>query len=491
MTPGDNDRPSPPSIPPAPPTAEMLAPRTSHVPLTPMMDFLQRRLETLEKELAAERERARSAQGLLAQQDSMRGEVEANLKGLYDQIRKEKSERETDEMKAHARGRVDALEKRLDEMHQTWADLLKEAISHRDSNEVRESSTISKTVTNLSEQIEQWRADVSAIPAEERRILSQLSDRLSQFTSEIDARMGQAERRQSLESEKQDARLAELGRERAAMQEALSEQSHMVRQEYVKERLRRETELNELIRGSLESGSAEVKGELAKLVDQLNTPPKVKDQLVADLEQEKLDLIRALKDRSETLNKFMAERRAVEQTMGESMLETHGRLDAEREKTRQAERRADQFEERIKNLEDRLEAAARTSADKDARWTALAAERDEITKALVAEAGKVREQIQERARSEADWAARWSQSQDRAAQETLRAGQEAAAVSEARAQVTVVSEHMTRALQEKDTILNRFAGWEKDRQALLKTIRDKDEMIAMLSSSFQNILKKP
>ncbi len=490
MTPDGEDRPSPPSIPPAPPSAEMLAPRASHVPLTPMMDFLQRRLETLERELAAERERARSAQGMLTQQESMRGEVESNLKGLYDQIRKEKSDRESEEMKAHARGRVDALEKRLDEMHQTWANLLKEAITNRDSTEVRESSTTLKSVTNLNQQIEQWRADVSAIPAEERRVLAQLSERLDHFTSEIDARIGQAERRQTLESEKQDARLAEFGRERAAIQEALAEQSHAVRQEFVKERLRRENELNELIKGSLAGGAAEVKGELAKLVDQLNTPPKVKDQLVADLEQEKLDLMRALKDRSETLTKFMAERRAVEQTMGQSMLETHGRLDGEREKTRQTERVAAQLEERIKTLEDRLEAAARGAADKDVRWAVLAAERDELTKALLAEAAKVREQIAERVRSEAAWGAKLSQAQDRTAAETARAAKEAVSVSEARSQLTVVSDQMMRALQDRDAILNRFAAWEKDRQTLFKTIRDKDEMIAMLSSSFQNILKK-
>ena len=328
MTPDGEDRPSPPSIPPAPPSAEMLAPRASHVPLTPMMDFLQRRLGRWSASWPPSASALR--QGMLTQQESMRGEVESNLKGLYDQIRMEKSDRESEEMKAHARGRVDALEKRLDEMHQTWANILKEAITNRDSTEVRESSTISRSVTNLNQQIEQWRADVSAIPAEERRVLTQLSERLDHFTSEIDARIGQAERRQTLESEKQDARLAEFGRERAAIQEALAEQSHAVRQEFVKERLRRENELNELVKTSLEAGTAEVKGELAKLVDQLNTPPKVKDQLVADLEQEKLDLMRALKDRSETLNKFMAERRAVEQTMGQSMLETHGRMDAER-----------------------------------------------------------------------------------------------------------------------------------------------------------------
>ena len=328
MTPDGEDRPSPPSIPPAPPSAEMLAPRASHVPLTPMMDFLQRRLGRWSASWPPSA--SACAPGMLTQQESMRGEVESNLKGLYDQIRMEKSDRESEEMKAHARGRVDALEKRLDEMHQTWANLLKEAITNRDSTEVRESSTISRSVTNLNQQIEQWRADVSAIPAEERRVLTQLSERLDHFTSEIDARIGQAERRQTLESEKQDARLAEFGRERAAIQEALAEQSHAVRQEFVKERLRRENELNELVKTSLEAGTAEVKGELAKLVDQLNTPPKVKDQLVADLEQEKLDLMRALKDRSETLNKFMAERRAVEQTMGQSMLETHGRMDAER-----------------------------------------------------------------------------------------------------------------------------------------------------------------
>ena len=110
----------------------------------------------------------------------------------------------------------------------------------------------------------------------------------------------------------------------------------------------------------------------------------------------------------------------------------------------------------------------------------MAAERDELTKALLAEAAKVREQISERVRSEAAWGAKLSQAQDRAAAETARAAKEAMSVSEAQARLTVVSDQMMRALQDRDAILNRFAAWEKDRQALLKTIRDKDDMIAAL-----------
>ena len=122
-------------VPPAPPRPEWLKPATG-VPatsgMTPMMDFFQRRVESLERELTVERERAASAQSLLAQQEALRTEVDAQLKTLSDQIRREKGEREGEEARSHSRGRIETLEKRLDEMNTTFAQLLKEAVTRRD-----------------------------------------------------------------------------------------------------------------------------------------------------------------------------------------------------------------------------------------------------------------------------------------------------------------------------------------------------------------------
>jgi hypothetical protein len=39
-------------------------------------------------------------------------------------------------------------------------------------------------------------------------------------------------------------------------------------------------------------------------------------------------------------------------------------------------------------------------------------------------------------------------------------------------------------------VVNRFGVWSQERERLLQTIRQKDGMISMLSSSFQGMLKK-
>ena len=74
--------------------------------------------------------------------------------------------------------------------------------------------------------------------------------------------------------------------------------------------------------------------------------------------------------------------------------------------------------------------------------------------------------------------------------ETARAGQEASSASDLRAKVATLSEHMARALQERDAVVARFADWERERQRLLDALKQKDGMVAMLSSAFQGSLKK-
>ncbi len=98
-----------------------------------MSTFSTSAVETLERELALERERAQTAQSILGHQESLKNEVDARLRRRYpDQLKqREKIERDGDEA-ACTRGRVEALEKRLDEMNSTFAQLLKEAVSSRD-----------------------------------------------------------------------------------------------------------------------------------------------------------------------------------------------------------------------------------------------------------------------------------------------------------------------------------------------------------------------
>jgi hypothetical protein len=82
-------------------------------------DFLAKRLSALEAELKAERERAVTAETRSRQQDDAREQVEAELRKVSDLLRREREE-------AHARGRIEALEQRLDEMQKAWMSSLSE-----------------------------------------------------------------------------------------------------------------------------------------------------------------------------------------------------------------------------------------------------------------------------------------------------------------------------------------------------------------------------
>lgn len=490
-------------IPPAPPPAEMLRPAAApHVPLTPMMDFLQRRLETLERELERERMRASSAQQALSAQDQLRSEVEANLKTLHEQIRREKSERESDEMRSHARGRIDVLEQRLDEMHHTWAELLKEAVSGRDAGAVegraasqaasQELARLSEAVNSLSSQLPELRSLVGQVPAEERKGFGQVADKLSSIAVSLEERLALLERRAAADGDKLDTRVIELTRERASLMESLQERDQAARREWMKERFLRENQITEQVGelckrlDDLATHSGAARADLGKVLSILLTPPKAKDAIITELEHEKEELLRALRDRAETLQKSMAARQELERTLGDSLQEAHSRLDAEREQTRQAERRAADALADVQQLRDKLEAAARVSGDKDARMESLLAERDALTRSLVSEAARLRDAIEARSKVEEDWAKRLAALQASAEGSMAARAQAELMTAELQSQLTVVSSQLAKTLQEKQG----SAGGESERQALLKRLREKDDMISMLTQSFQSALKK-
>ena len=571
-------KPAPPLIPPEPPPPELLRSVVPHVPLTPMMDFLQRRLETLEKELGAERDRAQAAQNLLAQQDTMRSEVEASLKNLHEQLRREKAERETESEKSHARGRIDSLEKRLDEMHKTWAALLKDAVTRRDDKDREAADTqaalgqevrgvaqglhelqahievgrsqsagaahemqthievwraqsagatqelqarieawraqSAEAARELQTQIEAWRAQSAEaaqsgatlgqfareLPERTQRVLSQLQDRLGTFVAEVADRLSSWEQRQAQESERQELRLSQLGRERAALQKQWEEANHAVRREFLQERIARE----EVLAGNIadicrrldaatagqaqaETEASQLKGEIAKVLTLLSTPPQAKDAVIAELEREKSELLMALRDRSDALAKYMTQRREVEKTMGAGLLDIHSRLDAERDRCRELQGRVAELEIGVKAAQDQADQAV---ADRDRSSASLTAERDALARSLVAESEKVRPQVEARVQAESAWTARLQETHKRLEAELARGSELSATVAELRAQIATLTEHMTKALQDKDAVVNRFGAWSQEREKLLQNIHEKDEMISMLSSTFQGMLKK-
>lgn len=508
-------------IPPLPPSPEML--RQSLAPLQPpappeppgsMNEFLQRRLESLERDLALQRERAQAAQNLLQQKEALSSEVEASLKGVMEQLKREKSERESDEAKAQARGRIDALEKRLDEMHQAWTSLLKETIAKKDSG----GADVSEKLVALAVQLAQWREEnrgLSQALPELRQLAGKLADpekafealvgqKVLQLGNEIGERLASWERRQALEAANLEERLESLARERAAMLQAVEEQNHAIRQQHVQENIRREemtlARIGGLARKFEEAGkegerlseeSRETKAQLAKILQLLTATPQAKDEITRALEREKKELSEALQLRSAALQQYTLERREIEQKMGEDILGLHRQIHEGEEKCRGLAARLAELELENGVLKDKTALAQKTAQEKVGWSDALAAEKEELTRALFAQAEKIRAQIAEQSRSDQEWGQKLSELQKKLAQETQGRVWAEAGISELRAQIATLTEHMTKALQDKDAVIQRFASWGEEREKLLTALKEKDEMVAMLNATFQNLLKKP
>lgn len=513
-------------VPPAPPRPELIATPPRLAVGTPMMDFFQKRVEALERELAAERERATAASSLLTQQEALKNEVEGHLKGLTDQLRREKAERDGEEAKSHARGRVEALERRLDEMNATFAQLLKEAVSRQSPAAAvmpvealgAELTVFRRTIKDVADQVTRWRDEMkelpallpevrsiaSRIPEDERRFEDQISRRLEEFAVKLQGTLSDWERHHDLELRKQDDRLQSLVDERAALATMWQEQGHAIRQEHLKERIARETAVADQIaelakrldgvdRGQREAGagSASAREALDHVVRILTATPKAKDEVIVELEAEKTELLKAMRERHEQLRAVLDERREIEKTMGDSLVSLSGELERERARTRAADARTEGVKGDIETLNNRIADLERALAERDSRALSLGAERDELTRALVGEAEKVRLALNERTAADERWHQRMLELQRKVEDETARAGQEAASTSDLRAKVATLSEHMARALQERDAVVARFADWERERQRLLDALKQKDGMVAMLSSAFQGSLKKP
>lgn len=525
-----SELPPPRPVPPAPPRPEWLRPAAAPAPApsssaAPMLDFFSRRVEALEKDLALERERALTAQNLLAQQDALRSEVDGHLKALTDQLRREKAERDGDAAKSHAQGRVDALEKRLDEMHGTFAALLKDAVAKRDAlpGQALESlgaelAVFRRTVKDVSEQVSRWRDEMKdlpqvlprveeltrRIPQDEERFETHIARRLDEFALRIGGTLAEWERRQELELQKQEERLLELARERAASTRLFEEQAHALTRDQERARGARESEvagrLAELAerldalaadgRGAA-GGRAALQETLERISRSLQERPHAKDEVIKALEEEKEDLRRALRDRHDALRRYSEERRAVEKSLGDGLVAAHAQIDAERERALAAQSQSAEARGRAAQLEARIADLERSVAERDARLESVAAERDQLTRALVAEAEKVRGGLASRAEAETAWHKKVQELQARIDAETGRRQDESSALSDLRLKLAAVTEQMARALQERDATVARFAEWDADRRRLLDALRQKDEMVSMLTSAFHGALGKP
>ncbi len=490
--------------PPAPPPAEMIKPSPQHVPLTPMMEFLQRRLESLERDLESERAKAQAAQNLIGQQEALRSEVDTQLKSLSKQLRREKSERENEDTRSHAKGRIDSLEKRLDEMHQTWASLLQQSIMRPGGTDLKaiieRLASCETALQKVPEAAAEVRSLANRIPADDRRFEGEVSRMLSEFSAGIKDQIASMQRQQALELERQEERVQALARERAALREAWETQSHGLRQGLLKEGLEREAKLSEKLEALAASQEisnkeasekgAELRALIDRIVEKIEKTPQAKDEVILALETEMGHLRKALQGRINDLRDYTNERRQIEQSMGMSLMDLNRELETEREKSRQLARRISELEHELLVSRDEHEAALRTGEDKNVRFKALAAERDVLVRSLIEESDKVRSHIESLRKSEEDWDKRYSELEQRLRSEIENRIKETGVSEDLRGQLTTLSSQLARTIQEKEAVQSRSASWEEERKKAQLALEKKEEMIGLLSHTFQTMLKK-
>lgn len=508
--------------PPAPPAPALLK-RDE----TPLMEYLRRRLEMMEQELVVERERARSAEGAIRQQESLRSEVEGQLKAIAEQIRQQKTVQDLEEQKLLSRGRIELLEKRLDEMHQTWAALLKDAVVRNQgsfeaaSSEIRQVTGALEALRSEFARVKEGVAEVTGmapdlrgiqelVPSlakgrseDERALREQIREMLLRFGEEVGLRLKEMEARLSRESELQRERLSRLDRERETLDETLQEQRRLAREEALQDRESIERQLQEQLEGMRRAvdGVAQGQGGLAGSAEQLKTlsesihailtrPAKAKEEMLVELEGEKSDLLRALKERTEQLRAYTLERREVERSLGESLMDLNRQLDVERASHQETKSQISSHQLAADALRAEREMLQQQLSHQEDRWRKLAAERDALVLSLVSETEKVRRQIEGRMESDRAWEAKLIEHQKLLNDERdakLKAEQ---AACDLRSQQQTITDHVTRVLREKEAVEKGFEAWQKEKEELLAALRKKDEMVGMLSSTFRNLLKK-
>jgi chromosome segregation ATPase len=509
--------------PPVPPPAALLKEGES-----PLMGYMRQRMELMERELIKERERAIGSEKVLQQQESLRGEVEDQLKKLSDQLKQEKMIQELETDKSASHGRVDALEKRLDEMHKTWAGLLETAVSRKEhdvglagpeaqsivENLVamrREMANFKDTLAGIPEMVPDIAQLRNMVPADQRRraeeekaLREHLQGMVDRMAESLVERLGGLDRRLAQELGTHRERIEALARERDSLREAVDEQRHNVRQEYLKEHNALEVGLQqklEELRAPIEeiakaqSGSGGALDAIEQVTKQLHAiltrPAAVKDQMLLDVEQEKKDLLRALKERTEQLRSYTLERREVEHTLGESLMDLNRQLEAERAKDRQRKEHIASLESTIEALKADDTLKVKEAEQQQNRFTQLAAERDKIIEALTLEAEKVRKQVEARMESDRRWEEKVLDFQKLLNDESEKRLQAEHTASDLRAQIQTLSNHITSVIRDKESAEQEQVEWQTKKQETQESLRKKDEMIAMLSATFQNLLKKP
>jgi chromosome segregation ATPase len=305
------------------------------------------------------------------------------------------------------------------------------------------------------------------------------------------------------ERSKLDDRLEAMSRERSDLSRSWEMQTRSQREEQFKERQTRENEFAKQVamlsaqitdlaktRRDADPGQKAIEENLQRILSILTQTPQAKDLVVLQLETEKAELIKAIKERHEALQEFAQERRDVEKSMGDGLMALTRELEEERARTRAEQARGNARQGEIDKLNGRLADLEQAVTDRDMRIKHLIAEREDLAHALATEADKVHAGHKERLAVVNAIELQMTDLRKQLEEETTRRTAAEGAATMARSQMNALAEQTARSLQERDTIVARFSDWEKERQRLAEIIRKKDEMIGLLSSTFSGALKK-
>ncbi|MDE2314498.1 MAG: hypothetical protein KGL04_10055 [Elusimicrobia bacterium] len=517
--------PKPPkSLPPMPPAQDEDSASPKNLPAPAAGGagdlYLRKRLQKMEKDLAAAHQKAFAAEQIFKRQQAVKTEVESYLRNVTEQLKREKAEREAQEQKSHDQGRVDALERRLDEVHQSLLSVIRESFAANASSSKGAAApspspvpdefgrmllTLSSEIDRLRNGVEAWRGEskkaLEGIPEQMRRREEESAKELGRIAAGLNDRISAWERVAQLEMERQRERLEEFARERAALARTWEEQNHAVRQEHLEESLRRQSDIESRIAAmeqkileaqrSNAAALEEVRESADKISKAMAASPAGRDEIIAGLETEKLKLLDALKEKSQTLSRISQDRRASEEDLAGKIMILHQKLDEERRAQDSLRTRLSDLESENDRLAIRLEAAEKSVKDKEGLYAALAAQKDEISKTLLSELAKGREQAAKSRQIQQDAERRVEDVEKRLAQAAERTLTHEMALGQLRNQIAASSEQLTRALKEKDELQTRYAAWDREKEKLMAALREKDEMLAMLNSTFRNMLGKP
>lgn len=178
--------------------------------------------------------------------------------------------------------------------------------------------------------------------------------------------------------------------------------------------------------------------------------------------------------------------------MGEALVSLNREVEGERSRQAALQVRIGELELEAGSLKDRLELAAKGEAEREERLRAMSAERDRAVEALVHETRRSQETTGALADADSQWDRRLKDLEKRLGEERDARLDAARQACDLRAQAATLTDHIARLAREKEAVEGRSSGWKEERESLLAALRKKDEMISMLSATFQSLTgKKP